>query len=164
MNPLKPPLLHLVITCLALLTTVPVTHAEDLQDFLKRTGTGKATTNDIHENFRVSVFVGGQTVEMNRAECFKFWEAQKASKITLTIGGFSVLSKSETPSDDGNGAVISVVAKVSVTEDVRGSIVEIESTSHFIVLRDSNGTFRLLYAAIPKQVRHPQSGGARPER
>jgi hypothetical protein len=47
-----------------------------------------------------------------------------------------------------------VVAKVRVTENVRGAIATIESVSHFIVHRDANGAFQLLYAAVPKQVRH----------
>jgi hypothetical protein len=84
----------------------------------------------------------------------KFWKQQKASGIKLVINSFDVLSETETPNDDGKGEVISVVAKVGVTEDVRGSIAKIESTSHFIVLRDSNGAFHLLYVAVPKQVRH----------
>ena len=142
------------IACFLFLLAAPLTQGEELQDFLKRTGVGNATTNDVHEDFRISVFVGGQTLKMNRDEILKFWEQQKASGIKIVINSFDVLSKTETTDDDGKGAVISIVAKTSVTEDVRGSIVKIESTSHFIVLRDANGEFRLLYAAVPKQARH----------
>ena len=142
------------IACFLFLLAAPMTQGEGLQDFLKRTGVGNATTNDVHEDFRISVFVGGQTLKMNRDEILKFWEQQKASGIKIVINSFDVLSKTETTDDDGKGAVISIVAKTSVTEDVRGSIVKIESTSHFIVLRDANGEFRLLYAAVPKQARH----------
>jgi hypothetical protein len=142
------------IACFLFLLAAPMTQGEGLQDFLKRTGVGNATTNDVHEDFRISVFVGGQTLKMNRDEILKFWEQQKASGIKIVINSFDVLSKTETTDDDGKGAVISIVAKTSVTEDVRGSIVKIESTSHFIVLRDANGAFRLLYAAVPKQARH----------
>jgi hypothetical protein len=148
---------YILIVCFALMVAAPITHAEELQDFLKRTGIGNATTNDIQENFHISVFVGGQAYEMNRDEILKFWEQQKTSGIKLAIDNFTVLSKTETPNDDGKGAVISVVAKTSITENVRGSIAKIESISHFIVLRDSNGAFRLLYAAVPKQVRIPNA-------
>ncbi len=72
----------------------------------------------------------------------------------MTVDDFTMVAKTETPDDAGKGAVVSVVAKVSVTENVRGSIAKIESVSHFIVQRDSNGAFHLLYAAVPKQVRH----------
>ena len=144
----------IAIACFLFLLAAPLTQGEELQDFLKRTGVGNATTNDVHEDFRISVFVGGQTLKMNRDEILKFWEQQKASGIKIVINSFDVLSKTETTDDDGKGAVISIVAKTSVTEDVRGSIVKIESTSHFIVLRDANGEFRLLYAAVPKQARH----------
>jgi len=147
-------LLRIIIASFVVLVATPNTHAEELQDFLKRAGTGNATTNDIHENFHISVFVSGQAYEMKRDEFLKFGEQQKASGIKLVVDRFTVLSKTETPNDDGKGAVISVVAKASITEDVRGSIAKIESISHFIVLRDSNGAFRLLYAAVPKQVRH----------
>jgi len=147
-------LLNITVVCFLFLVAAPITHAEELQDFLKRTGVGNATTNDVHENFQISVFVDGQTFKMNRDEILKFWEQQKASGIKLVVDSFTVLSKTETPNDDGKGAVISVVAKTSITEDVRGSIAKIESTSHFIVLRDASGAFHLLYAAVPKQVRH----------
>jgi hypothetical protein len=131
----------------------PVSHAEELQDFLERTGVGNATTNDLDENFHISVFVDGQSHEMNRAEILKFWEQQKTSGIKLAVDTFAILLKTETSNDDGKGAVISVVAKTGVTENVRGAISKIESVSHFIILRDSSGAFRLLYAAVPKQVR-----------
>jgi hypothetical protein len=147
-------MLRIIIACFAVLVAAPNTHAEELQEFLKRTGTGNATTNDVHENFHISVFVSGQVYEMKRDAILKFWEQQKASGIKLVVDSFVVLSKTETPNDDGKGAVITVVAKTSVTEDVRGSMAKIESISHFIVLRDSKGAFRLLYAAVPKQVRH----------
>jgi hypothetical protein len=146
--------LKMIIACFLFLAAASNTHAEDLQDFLKRTGIGNATTNDVHENFHISAFVGGQTFKMNHDEILKFWEQQKASGIKLAIDSFAVLSKTETPVDDGKGAVISVVAKVRATENVRGSIMKIESISHFIVLRDSKGAFRLLYVTVPKQVRH----------
>ena len=142
------------IACFLFLLAAPMTQGEELQDFLKRTGVGNATTNDVHEDFRISVFVGGQTLKMNRDEILKFWEQQKASGIKLVVDSFTVLSKTETPSDDGQSAVISVVAQINATEDVRGSIAKIESTSHFIVLHDAKGAFHLLYAAVPKQVRH----------
>jgi hypothetical protein len=58
--------LSLLLICFAFLVTVPVAHAEELQDFLKRTGIGNATTNDVHENFHISVFVAGQAYQMNR--------------------------------------------------------------------------------------------------
>ncbi len=146
--------LNLLIVSLIFLAVASVARAEDLQDFLKRTGTGDATANDLHENFHISVFVDGQAHEMNRADIVKFWEQQKASGIKLAVDNFTMLAKTETPDDAGKGAVISVVAKVSVTENVRGSIAKIESVSHFIVQLDSNGAFHLLYAAVPKQVRH----------
>jgi hypothetical protein len=146
--------LNITVACFLFLVAAPVTRAEELQDFLKRTGVGNATTNDLHENFQISVFVGGQTQKMNRDEILKFWEQQKASGIKLVVDSFTVLSKTETPSDDGQSAVISVVAQINATEDVRGSIAKIESTSHFIVLHDAKGAFHLLYAAVPKQVRH----------
>ena len=146
--------LNIAVACFLFLIAAPITHAEELQDFLKRTGVGNATTKDVHENFQISVIVGGQTLKMNRDEILKFWEQQRASGIKLVINSFTVLSKTETADDDGKGAVISVVAKASVTEDVRGSLARIESTSHFIVLRDAKGAFRLLYATVPKQVRH----------
>jgi hypothetical protein len=145
---------NITVAYFLFLVATPITHAEELQDFLKRTGVGNATTNDVHENFQISVFVGGQTFKMNRDEILKFWEQQKTSGIKLAVDSFTVLSKTETPNDDGKGAVISVVTQTSITEDVRGSIAKIESTSHFIVLRDSNGAFHLLYATVPKQVRH----------
>lgn len=146
--------LNITVACLLFLVAAPIARAEDLQDFLKRTGVGNATTNDVHENFQISVFVDGQTLKMNRDEILKFWEQQKASGIKLAIKSFDVLSKTETANDDGKGAVISIIVKASVTEDVRGSIATIESISHFIVLRDAQGAFHLLYAAVPKQVRH----------
>jgi hypothetical protein len=147
-------MLTTLIACFAFLTAVPVTQAEELQDFLKRVGIGNASTNDLHEDFHIIAFVGGQTFKMDRDEVLRFWGQQKASGIKLVVNSFAVLSETETPDDDGKGAVISIVAKTSVTEDVRGSINKIESTSHFIVLRDDKGAFHLLYATVPKQVRH----------
>jgi hypothetical protein len=131
-----------------------VTRAEELQDFLQRVGTGIATQSDLHTNFHGSVFVGGQTYETDRDKMVEFWKQQKASGIQLSVDSFAIVGKTETPDDDGKGAVVSVVARVSVTENVRGSIAKIESTSHFIVLRGSKGVFQLLYVAVPKQVRH----------
>lgn len=146
--------LNKFIVSFAFLVMASVTHAEELQDFLKRTGIGNATQSDLHTNFHGSVFVGGQTYEMDRDKLVEFWKQQKASGIKLAVDEFKIVSKAETSEDDGKGAVISVVAKISVTENVRGSILKIESISHFIVLRDSKGAFQLLYATVPKQVRH----------
>ena len=109
---------------------------------------------DVHSNFHCTAFVGGQIHEADHDQLVKFWADQKNSGIKVAVDKFKIVSKTETPDDDGKGAVISVIAKVSVTENVRGSIMKIESVSHFIVLRDCNGVFRLLYAAVPKQVRH----------
>ena len=145
--------LGIFISCFIFLATVPMGHAEELQEFLKRTGTGNASTNDLHENFHMSVFVNGQTYEMNRTEIVKFWEQQKTSGIKLTDDNFTILSKTETLNDGEKSAVISVVTKASITENVRGASSKIESVSHFIVLRDSSGMFRLLYAVIPKQIK-----------
>jgi hypothetical protein len=128
-------------------------HAEDLQDFLKRTGTGNANTNDLHENFRGCVFVNGQTFEMDRDKLAKFWQDQKASGIKLAVDKFTILSKTETPNTDDKGAVISVVAETSVTEKSSNSTSKIHSVSHFILLRDPDGALHLLYVAVPKQVR-----------
>jgi hypothetical protein len=129
-------------------------HAEELQDFLKRVGTSNATQSDLHTNFHGSVFLGGQTYETDRDKLVEFWQQQKASGIKLAVDSFTTVARTETPDDDGKGAVVSVVVKVSVTENVRGSILKIESVSHFIVRRGSNGAFQLLYTAVPKQVRH----------
>ena len=142
------------IVSFAILLMASVAHAEDLQDFLKRTGTGNATQVDLHTNFHCSAFVGGQAYEMGHDQMVKFWKDQKNSGVKVVVNKCEIVSKAETPDEDGKGAVISVVAKVSATENVRGSIFKIESITHFIVLRDSNGAFRLLYAAVPKQVRH----------
>ncbi len=125
-------MLRIIVVCFTLLAAVPDAHTEELQDFLKRTGIGNATTNDVDAHFHISVFVGGQALTMDRDEILKFWEQQKASGIKLAVDSFTILSKIETPSDDGKGGVISVVIKVTATEDVRGSIAKIESTSHFI--------------------------------
>jgi hypothetical protein len=146
--------LNMIIVSLGLLLIASVARAENLQDFLKRTGTGNATQVDLHTNFHCSAFVGGQTYEMGRDQMVKFWKDQKNSGVKVVVDKCEIVSKAETPDDDGNGAVISVVAKVSATENVRSSILKIESITHFIVVRDSNGTFHLLYAAVPKQVRH----------
>lgn len=142
------------IVSFAFLLVTSLAHAEELQDFLKRTGTGNATQGDLHTNFHCSAFVGGQSYEMDRAQLVKFWKDQKTSGVKVVVNKCEIVSKSETLDEDGKGAVISVVAKVSATENVRSSIFKIESITHFIVLRDSNGAFHLLYAAVPKQVRH----------
>ncbi len=138
----------------AILLMASVTHAEELQDFLKRIGTGNATQSDVHTNFHCSAFVGGQVLEMNCDQMVQFWKDQKDSGIKVAVDKFQIVSKAETPDENGKGAVISVVAKVSATENVRGSINKIESITHFIVLRDSKGAFHVLYATVPKQVRH----------
>jgi hypothetical protein len=146
--------LNRFILFFALLVMASATQAEQLQDFLKRTGTGNATPGDLHANFHCSAFVGGQSPEMNRDQLVKFWKDQKDSGVKVVVDKCEIVSKAETPNEDGKGAVISVVAKVSVTENVRSSILKIESITHFIVVRDGNGAFHLLYAAVPKQVRH----------
>jgi hypothetical protein len=139
---------------IALLIVVPRTHAEELQDFLKRMGTGNATTNDLHKNFHGSVFVNGQTFEMDCDKLAKFWQDQKAANIKLVVDKFTILSRTETRNADDKGAVISVVAETSVTEKSTNSTSKIQSVSHFIVLRDPDGAFHLLYVAVPKQVRN----------
>src|SRR5438270_9608540 len=96
--------LNITVACFLFVIATPIAHAEELQDFLMRTGVGNATTNDVHENFQISVFVGGQTFRMNRDEILKFWEQQKASGIKLVINSFNVLSRTETTDDDGKGA------------------------------------------------------------
>jgi hypothetical protein len=145
--------LRAVLVFLVLLVLNSTARAEKLQDFLKRTGVGDATIGDLHKNFHMSVFVGGQVFEMNRDGMLKFWEQQKASGIKLSVDSFAILSKTETANDDGEGAVVSVVAKCNVTEDVRGVVAKVESISHFIMLRDPKGGFHLVYAVVPKQVR-----------
>ncbi len=143
----------LVIACFAFLVLTAAGRAEELQDFLKRVGIGDATKSDLHTNFHGSIFVGGQTYEMNHDKMTEFWKQQKAAKTELVVDNLTITSKTETP-DDNKGAVISVVAKVSVTEKVAGSTMKIKSVSHFIVLRESTGAFQILYLAVPKQVRN----------
>jgi hypothetical protein len=138
---------------IAFLILVPRAHAEELQDFLKRLGTGNGTSNDLHKNFRGSVFVNGQTFEMDGNYIVQFWHDQKASNIKLVVDKFAILSKTETPNTDDKGAVISVVAETSVTEKAGNSTSKIQSVTHFIILRDPDGTFHILYVAVPKQVR-----------
>jgi len=145
---------HIFSILMAFLVIIPSTHAEELQDFLKRTGTGNATTNDLHKNFHGSVFVNGQTFEMDSDKLTKFWQDQKAANIKLAVDKFTILSETETPNTDNKGAVISVVAETSVTEQSADGTSKIRSVSHFIVVRDAAGAFHLLYVAVPKQVRN----------
>jgi hypothetical protein len=143
--------LNILLVCVAFFSTVA--QAEDLQAFLQRVGTGNGSQSDLHTNFHGSIFVGGQTYEMDHDKMVEFWKQQKTSGTKLKVDNFTFVSKTETPTDN-KGAVISVVAKVGVTEQVAGQTMKIESTSHFIVLRDSNDAFQILYLAVPKQVRN----------
>src|SRR3974377_104377 len=89
------------IISFALLMMASVTHAEELQDFLKRVGTGDATQSDLHTNFHGSVFIGGQVYETDRDKLVEFWKQQKASGIKLAVDSFTIVANTETPDDDG---------------------------------------------------------------
>jgi hypothetical protein len=141
-----------IIACFALLIAAPIVHAEDLETFLKRFGTG-ATKNDLHENFHGTVFANGQAFDVDRDKLLKNVEGQKAAGTQLVVDNLTIISKTETPGPDGKGSVISIVVDVSVTEKVGGSTLKIQSEDHHIVFRDSDGAFHSLYFVVTKQAR-----------
>lgn len=145
-------ILNGVIACCFLLLATSIVHAEDIETFLKRAGTG-ATTNDLSKNFRGVVIANGQTFDVDRDMVLKNGEGQKAANTQLVVDNLKIISKTETPDKDRKGAVISVVVRVKVTEKVAGVTHKIQSEDHDIVLRDSDGTFHLLYMVVTKQVR-----------
>jgi hypothetical protein len=141
-----------IIVCCVLLASPPLAHAEDVETFLKRFGTG-ATKNDMDEHFRGMVFSNGELFEVDREKILKNVEGQKAAGTKLVVDELKILSKTETTDKDGKGAVISVVLKVSVTETVGGATLKIQSEDHHIIRRDAEGAFHALYFVVAKQVR-----------
>jgi hypothetical protein len=141
-----------IIVCCAFLVAARTTYAEDIETFLKRCGTG-ATKNDLCENFQGTVFANGQPFEVDRDKFLKNVEGQKAAGTQLVVDDLTIIAKTETLNEDGKGAVISLVVKVSVTEKIGGSTLKIQSEDHHIILRDSDGSFHSLYFVVAKQIR-----------
>jgi hypothetical protein len=145
-------LLPFIIACFIFLAVAPLAQAEELEPFLKRFGTA-ATKADMDEHFHGTVFANGKAYDVDREAILKNVEGQKAAGTVLTVDELTIVSKTESPTNDDKGAVISLVVKVSVTEKLRGATMKIQSEDHHIILRNANGTFRSLYFVVGKQIR-----------
>ncbi len=142
-------LIHCLAVAFALAAAAPSAHAEELEDFLKRSALGLTTKDDIAKEFKGVVFMGGQAIDMDRDKLLALQGQQNAMGVKPTITQFTILSKTETPVMDGNASIISVVSQVSVTIKVGDSTTTGQMISHDILVHV--GDKYLIFSTIARQ-------------
>jgi hypothetical protein len=103
--------------------------------------------NDMAESFTIFVFVGEQMLQLDRDGLIQLQDKNKVIGGKTTLKGFTILSQTETPISDGAATLISVISEAQIVFKIGDSVLYGRSLCHDVILRGSDGKFRVLFSA-----------------